>query len=118
MSLDEDLSVKYIVDSAIIIGFGHHGSKRILPSLQKLEFIKKILIFDIQLQHREKYEDEKVNIEFLDNIGEAIERTNESTLVIISTTADARLNIFKQFVECGAKILYLEKPLFSLHLLL
>lgn len=102
---------KYIIDKAIIIGFGQHGSLRILPSLQKLDFIKKIIIFDLLQPSSEYHNYKKTNIDFVEDMGEALESADKSTLVIISTTANARLKIFKQFVERGVKVLYLEKPI-------
>lgn len=101
-----------LVEKAILIGFGHHGRKRLYEALLKLEQIKEILICD-------KNSDQFSNLEIptskqvstTDDINEVYVKVDRETLIVIGTTAKDHLELVRNILAKGAQFVYLEKPL-------
>ena len=102
-----------MISKAVLIGFGHHGKKKLFQSLLKLEQMREILIFDIRpevLSGVEPLVDgKKINV--TSSFDEVLAFVSRDVLVVVGTTAKDHLSIIKELALRNIKYLYVEKPL-------
>lgn len=102
-----------IISKAILLGFGHHGKRRLFQSLLNLNQITDILIFDINPEVFSGIETD-INgkkITTTNKFDDVLEIASEETFVVVGTTAKDHLSIVKSLASQNVKYLYIEKPL-------
>lgn len=102
-----------MISKAVLIGFGHHGKKRLFQSLLHLEQIGEILIYDINpevFSGIEPLVDGK-KIHVTSRFDEVLAFVSTDVLVVVGTTARDHFSIIKELAMRHVKYVYMEKPL-------
>ncbi|MBN4081833.1 Gfo/Idh/MocA family oxidoreductase [bacterium AH-315-C07] len=97
------------INKAIIIGYGHHAKRRLLPSLLKFDQIENYILYDINENQFDQIGES--NILTTTDLKKVISRIDESTLVVVGTTAKDHHELILMLSQAPLKYLYLEKPI-------